>query len=238
MNLSQVTGCDDQFLSVLGGSHRLHPQVVAAFERLQVSAATAGFELRAVSCYRSFERQLAIWNAKAKGERAVLDIAGKVLDRNRCNDWEWVQAILRWSALPGASRHHWGSDLDVYDAAAVTADYRVQLISDEVGPGGVFCALHDWLDTQIEGHSAEGFFRPYAFDGGGVAPERWHLSHAPVARSCERLLTADALFALLEQQPNFELWPVVAEHWQEIYQRFVLAPLSAQAQLAAGRGRV
>ena len=29
---------------------------------------------------------------------------------------------------------------------------------------------------------AFGFFRPYTTDRGGVAPEPWHLSYAPVAR--------------------------------------------------------
>lgn len=238
MNLSQVTGCDEQFLAVLGGPHRLHPEVVEALERLQQGALEAGFQLRAVSCYRSFERQLAIWNAKARGERAVLDASGKPLERSHCNDWEWVQAILRWSALPGASRHHWGTDLDVYDAAAVSPDYQVQLTPDEVGPNGPFGALHHWLDERIASGRAEGFFRPYAHDCGGVAPERWHLSHAPLAQPCENLLTADALFSLLEQRADLELWPVVAQHWQQIYQRFVIAPNSAQAQLGAGGERV
>ncbi len=32
---------------------------------------------------------------------------------------ERVAAILVWSALPGASRHHWGTDCDVIDAAAL-----------------------------------------------------------------------------------------------------------------------
>ncbi len=35
-----------------------------------------------------------------------------------------------------------------------------------------------WLDA----HAAEfGFYRPYSVDRGGVQPEPWHLSHAPVA---------------------------------------------------------
>ena len=38
---------------------------------------------------------------------------------------------MRWSAIPGSSRHHWGTDLDVYDAAAVTPDYQVQLTPQE-----------------------------------------------------------------------------------------------------------
>ncbi len=238
MNLSQVCGCDDGLLAVLGGSHRLHPDAVEAFLRLQQHAAEAGFILRAVSCYRSFERQLAIWNAKATGERAVLDSAGKPLRREKYNDWEWVQAILRWSALPGASRHHWGSDLDVYDAGAVPEDFRVQLTPDEVCDGGPFCALHDWFDEQIARNTAAGFFRPYAVDAGGVAPERWHLSFAALAAQCEQVLTSDALYAMLEQRSDLALWSAVGQHWPEIYQRFVVAPECAQTRIASwGEGK-
>lgn len=228
MNLAQVCGCDEQFLGVLGGTHSLHPIVVDAFRRLQQAAGEAGFQLRAASCYRSYERQLAIWNAKARGERDVLDDTGKVLRRDSCDDWDWIQAILRWSALPGASRHHWGTDLDVYDAAAVAPDYKVQLTPDEVSEGGPFAALHNWLDARIASNQAEGFFRPYAQDRGGVAPERWHLSFAPLALECENLLSADALYALLERRGDVELWPVIRQHWQQIYPRFVIAPVGAR----------
>ena len=55
-----------------------------------------------------------------------------------------------FSALPGASRHHWGTDIDVYDANAVSSDYVVQLSLKEVGSGGVFDSLHKWLDLLME----------------------------------------------------------------------------------------
>lgn len=230
VNLAQVTGCDPQFLCALDDRHQLHPEAAAAFARLQKQATAAGFDLRPVSCFRSFERQLSIWNTKARGERPVLDSAGRALVRAAHSDWEWVQAILRWSALPGASRHHWGTDLDVYDAAAVADDFQVQLTPAEVDLDGPFAALHDWLDTQIKGQQAQGFFRPYAKDTGGVAPERWHLSYAPVARLCEGVLSEEALHQQLSRCENFLLWQTVSAHWTEIYQRFVLPPVAASEQ--------
>ena len=51
-------------------------------------------------------------------------------------------------AIPGTSRHHWGTDLDVYDAAALPADYRLELSPAEVAPGGLFDSLHRWLDER------------------------------------------------------------------------------------------
>jgi len=52
-------------------------------------------------------RQAEIWNAKAAGLRPVLDANEQPIDTGTLSERELVFAILRWSALPGASRHHW-----------------------------------------------------------------------------------------------------------------------------------
>ena len=49
-----------------------------------------------------------------------------------------VRAILHWSALPGASRHHWGTEIDVIDRAALTDGRKAQLVPAEYGADGVF----------------------------------------------------------------------------------------------------
>ena len=89
-----------------------------------------------------------------------------------------VEAILLWSALPGASRHHWGTDVDVVDRSACPPGYRPQLMTAEFAPRGIFAKLDGWLAANM-GHF--GFFRPYTRDRGGVLPEPWHLSYAPVS---------------------------------------------------------
>ncbi|MFV0278041.1 MAG: M15 family metallopeptidase, partial [Parahaliea sp.] len=85
---------------------------------------------------------------------------------------------------PGTSRHHWGTDLDVFDAAAVSRDYALQLTPAEAAPGGPFHALHGWLDTRMAAGASHGFYRPYDRERGGVAPERWHRSYAPLSLDC------------------------------------------------------
>ena len=81
----------------------------------------------------------------------------------------------------------------MYDAKAVPAGYSVQLTPAEVAPGGPFDALHRWLDERMAAHASEGFYRPYARDRGGVAPERWHLSFAPLSRELAGRVTAATL---------------------------------------------
>jgi LAS superfamily LD-carboxypeptidase LdcB len=161
---------------------------------MRAAAAVDGLDLVAFSSFRDFDRQLAIWNAKYRGEREMQDRAGRRLEALSMPPIERVAAILWWSAMPGASRHHWGTDFDIMDLAAMPAGYRIQVVPSEYRPGGPFHRLTTWLDGHMH---AYGFFRPYATDRGGVAPEPWHLSHAPVARRAQRALSVDGLRALL-----------------------------------------
>jgi LAS superfamily LD-carboxypeptidase LdcB len=202
------------------GSFQLTYAAAAAFQGLAEAAGQAGFELAIASAHRDFERQRWIWNAKASGQRPVLDAYGEPLDIDSFTERQWVFAILRWSALPGASRHHWGSDLDIYDAATVSPDYQVQLSLDETTVGGVFADLHLWLDARIDAGEAFGFYRPYQLDHGGVAPEPWHLSFAPESRHFQQQLEPGRYYDFLSAQ-GLALRQTVLDHFEEIYHRFV-----------------
>lgn len=205
----------------------LHPEALVAFDQLRREARAAGFDPKVVSGFRDFERQRLIWNGKACGERPLLDSAGQPLDVAHMSPEETVFAILRWSALPGGSRHHWGTDFDVIDAAAVPEDYRVQLTPEEVADEGVFGPFHCWLDERIASGQSFGLFRPYAEDRGGVAPERWHLSYAPRAREFQELLTPETLRAQLQacqREGDLALADAVCGNMEAIFQRFVAVP--------------
>lgn len=195
LDMRQLTGLDDAHLVTLPCGNRLQPAAAEAFLALQDDAREAGFELAIASSFRSFERQLLIWNGKARGERKVHDDAGREISMAGLSGREQLHAILRYTAIPGTSRHHWGTDLDVYDAAAVADDYPLQLSPAEVAPGGVFDPLHRWLDERMSAGGSMGFYRPYATDRGGVAPERWHLSYAPLATACAATFSVEVLLA-------------------------------------------
>lgn len=216
---SETHLCSAEDATQLGA--RMHRDATESFGKLRAAAAAAGFDLAVESGFRSFERQLSIWNRKATGERAVLDSEARPLDISRLTPRELVFAILRWSALPGASRHHWGTDLDVYDRAAKPAGYEIQAIPAEVEAGGMFAPLHEWLDRRIAEGAAFGFFRPYDTDRHGVAPERWHMSFAPVASTYLRQLTLELLRDTV-QRADMALKDVVIDNLPEIYRRFVI----------------
>ena len=122
------------------------------------------------------------------------DRAGRALDALTLPPAERVTAILWWSALPGASRHHWGTDFDVMDPGVLPPGYRLQVIPAEYGPGGPFERLTAWLDAHMHLY---GFYRPYSTDRGGVQPEPWHLSYAPLAMRAQQALSLDGLRGVL-----------------------------------------
>lgn len=219
----QLTGREESHLISLDSGHQLQRPVAAAFEALQGEAKTAGFDLQIASAFRSFDRQRTIWNGKASGSRPVHDDSGRPLALADLSSSEQLHAIMRFSALPGTSRHHWGSDLDVFDAGALPPDYRLQLSPEEVAKGGIFDPLHSWLDEKMVGDQCRGFFRPYAIDRGGVAPERWHLSYAPVACECAALADRVLLESVLACG-QIDLWVQVREEFDQLFQRYISVP--------------
>jgi hypothetical protein len=221
--MDHLTGKTD--LYIMQSSHfqkALHRQVEAPLKKLQQKALQEGFDLQVISGFRSYDAQLSIWNRKANGKRPLLDSKSIPLDISTLRPEEIVNAILRWSAIPGASRHHWGTDIDIYDGNAIpTEGYDIQLISAEVEPNGIFGKLHLWLDQLINDGESENFFRPYDRDRGGVAPEKWHLSFAPLS---ERYLR-DYSLALFEQtvaQSEISLKEILLQDTEHYYQQYVL----------------
>ncbi|SUC40219.1 D-alanyl-D-alanine carboxypeptidase [Proteus mirabilis] len=106
-----LTGRSTDHLVTLSERHHLQFNATKAFLALQQQAAKAGFKLMPASSFRSFERQLAIWNGKFEGTRPVLDAESQPIDIQTLSEGQRCEAILKWSALPGASRHHWAQKL-------------------------------------------------------------------------------------------------------------------------------
>jgi LAS superfamily LD-carboxypeptidase LdcB len=212
----------------------LHREAVPAWLALRAEAGRAGIDLVAASSFRDFEHQLRIWNAKFRGERALLDAAGEPLDHASLDEGRIVEAILHWSALPGASRHHWGTEIDVIDGAALPPGQRPGLLPAEYAPGGVFERLGAWLDA----HAGDfGFYRPYDRYRGGVQPEPWHLSYAPVACAAESCLTPGLLTEALAGADIAGKETVLAR-LADIHRRYVRSVAMPAAEVLAAARRI
>lgn len=203
MNQHQLTGQAQNHLQFEVDGTCLHPEAGAAYARLQAAARDAGFDLRIASGFRSYERQCLLWGRKVE----LLSSLGD----------DSLHSILRWSAMPGASRHHWGTDMDIFDATAL-GDNKLSLEPHEYGPDGPFYALWQWLQANA---SAYGFFWPYAKDLGGVALEPWHLSYQPVAQHALNAMSPDLLRqAWTRQPPAAAEW--LCDHAEALFARYVM----------------
>lgn len=183
--------------NVLSDKHCLQPEVVQAFLVLQQRAKKAGFNLQPASTFRDFERQKLIWNAKFKGDRKVHDDDGVAIDLSLLSDVEKCRAMLRWSAVPGASRHHWGTEIDIFDPDLLPENTPLLLEPWEYLEGGYFAELTKWLQ-----HNAEqcGFFFPFDGNHDRVGFEPWHISYRPIADEYEMLFSDEILKAAWQDE--------------------------------------
>ena len=205
----------------------LHREAVAPFLALRTAAAQEGIDIMPYSAFRDFSAQVEIWNRKFRGERPLYDRDGNVRDHASLRAEEIVDAILVWSAVPGASRHHWGSEIDVYDAAAIPEGYRVKLLPEEYARGGVFERLAHWLNDNLQRFH---FFRPYESDRGGVYPEPWHISYQPVSTAALTALSPEVIAQALHDTDVLGK-ELILDRLPEIWRTYVVN-ISAPAQLA------
>ncbi|RUO35190.1 M15 family metallopeptidase [Aliidiomarina sanyensis] len=192
---------------------KLQPMVVDAFQQMEKAAAQDGLSLAVASGFRDFSRQEGIWNRK---------VTSRFAEESDLSPRARLDSILRWSALPGLSRHHWGTDLDVYDPVSLGND-KLLLEPWEYRPGGHQAKLFTWLERHAH---LFGFYRPYQNEHGqGVAPEPWHWSFAPLAvRYQEALLADDALPSFLQteyQRRNLAGHTLITAELGALIQRYI-----------------
>nr|WP_315178234.1 M15 family metallopeptidase [uncultured Cardiobacterium sp.] len=195
-----------------------HPQAAEAFMAMRAAAQKDGIDMVPFSTFRDFNTQLRIWNYKYIGKKPLYDADGQVRERNGMTEEQIIRHILDWSALPGGSRHHWGTEIDVVDAAVMPTGYQPKLLPIEVEEGGIFYALHQWLDDNIHRF---GFFRPYQKQQGGMFPEPWHLSYASLSTQAMKELSPELLADTLRETEILGKETVLSL-LPEIYQNHIL----------------
>lgn len=143
------------------GQMYLRREVWQAYQKMHAAAQAAGYHLEIISATRNWRYQAGIWNRKWRSYGPP--------ESTR------AQRILRYSSMPGTSRHHWGTEVDLN---ALTNDYFEQ---------GAGREIYRWLQA----HAAQyGFYQPYTpyhrFRDKGYREEKWHWSYFPIANHLER----------------------------------------------------
>ena len=142
--------------------YTLRPAAATAFDKMRAAAAKEGIDFQVVSSYRSYAHQNRIWERKYKQYTSEGLSPSQAIDK-----------IIAYSTIPGTSRHHWGTDVDIVDASAkATGDL---LVPSKFHGNGPFCRFKEWMDKNA---NEFGFYLVYTDNAGrnGFKYEPWHYS--------------------------------------------------------------
>lgn len=145
--------------AICSKSMYLQKQVVAAFRSMKTAAKLAGVDLKIISGTRNFWEQKAIWERKWT---ANVGRFGQGVENAR--------HILKYSSMPGSSRHHWGTDIDINSLEPVY--FRSGRGLTEI----------NWLRNHAKEYGFCEVYSPRsAVRHVGYEPEAWHWSYMPLA---------------------------------------------------------
>jgi LAS superfamily LD-carboxypeptidase LdcB len=152
-----------------GPSWQMHQETYTSFQAMKKAAADAGFNIEVVSAYRSFERQKQIYEGKYKQYTT-----------GGLSPIQAIEKIIEYSTIPGTSRHHWGTDIDIIDRNGTPRPSSV-LQAKHFHGAGPFCKLKEWLTTNA---ASFGFYEVYTDNAKrkGFKYEPWHFSYAAASR--------------------------------------------------------
>ncbi|WP_425234459.1 M15 family metallopeptidase [Ulvibacterium sp.] len=155
-------------IQLYGKGINLRKKAHDAFVEMKKAAYNDGIDLKIVSSYRDFYRQEGIW------ERKFL----RYTEDDGMEPLEAIDKIIEYSTIPGTSRHHWGTDIDITDG------YR-KVEGDVLDPSkfennGPFVDLKKWMDENSNDYD---FYLVYTDNPGrrGFKYEPWHYSYAPIS---------------------------------------------------------
>ncbi len=147
----------------------LRKDAYEAFKKMYIAAQKDGINLKVLSATRPFNHQKSIWEAKWTGKRLV---SGKSLAKTIPKPIPRALKILQYSSMPGTSRHHWGTDIDI------------NAFENEYFAKGKGKQEYDWLVTHASDY---GFCQPYTPKGterpNGYNEEKWHWSYMPISKT-------------------------------------------------------
>ena len=147
----------------------LRKETLDAFLKMAEAADKDMIDLKIASATRNFDYQRGIWNNKWSG---VTLVEGNDLSKSIPDGLERFKKILEYSAAPGTSRHHWGTDIDINGAVP-------EYFATEKGQ-----KVYEWLTKNAPSF---GFCETYNLKGSargtGYNEEKWHWSYLPLSQT-------------------------------------------------------
>jgi len=185
-SILELMGKDDN-IKLYGKGINLRKEAYDAFIEMKKAAYVDGVAIKVVSSYRDFYRQEAIW------ERKYL----KYTEELNMSPDDAMDKIIEYSTIPGTSRHHWGTDIDLIDGyKKVKGDV---LVPEKFGEGAPFNEFKNWMDKNA---ATYGFYLVYTDNRKrkGFKYEPWHYSYAPISKPMLKTFRRKNLVRLLLQE--------------------------------------
>lgn len=155
-------------IELYGKGINLREEAHDAFVAMKKAAYSDGIDLKIVSSYRNFYRQEAIFERKYityTEEDGMVPI-------------DAIDKIIEYSTIPGTSRHHWGTDIDIVDGyRKVEGDV---LVPSKFEVGGPYEDFKKWMDENSKKFDYHIVYTD-DFKRKGFKYEPWHYSYAPIS---------------------------------------------------------
>lgn len=163
---NQLIGKDS--IELVGENYKLQKEVSDSFLLMKSAALKEGVDIKIISSYRSFEHQKRIWNNKYTKYTS-----------NGLSPIQAINKIIEYSTIPGTSRHHWATDIDIIDVNSGIPKNILSLKNFEIG--GSSYKLKKWLYKNANKY---GFYLVYTNDENrkGFKYEPWHYSYKSISK--------------------------------------------------------
>jgi len=154
--------------NLLGEKFKMQKDTYASFLKMKAEASKENISIELVSAYRSFDKQKQIFENKYR-----------LFLSEELTPLEAINKIIEYSTIPGTSRHHWGTDIDIIDANAPRPESVLE--EEHFYGNGPYCKLKEWLNINA---TSFGFYEVYTNnpDRKGFKHEPWHFSYAPISK--------------------------------------------------------
>lgn len=174
-------------IELFGKGINLRAEAHDAFVEMKKAAYSDGIDLKVVSSYRNFARQEAIFERKFE----------RYTEEDGMEPMVAIDKIIEYSTIPGTSRHHWGTDVDIIDGYPKSEGDV--LVPSKFEAGGPYENFKKWMD---ENSKIFDFHLVYTDDPKrkGFKYEPWHYSFAPISVPMLTEFRRKNILQLLEQE--------------------------------------
>lgn len=171
---------------LFGDGYKLRKEANKAFLDMKKKALEDGINIQIVSSYRDFYHQKRIWTRKYNS-----------FTKNGLKPRDAIKKIIKYSTIPGTSRHHWGTDIDIIDGNSKQP--KDVLNEAHFHGNGPFCKLKEWLDENSETY---GYYLVYDNNANrkGFKYEPWHYSYKTLSKGYLAEFKKLDIFQLLKDE--------------------------------------